>query len=112
MSITVQEVITTLQNYEDKDVQVLVWDDSCIYEIDCIDDTMDDQVDFNLVETKRPKPEHRTYNIMFAIEAFKESLKVYVDGTLSNEPDRRLHSLSEIADCEDHLFIIKGGSSE
>ena len=111
MSITVQEVISTLQDYDNKNAVVLVYDDSNIYEIDFIDDTMDDQVDFNLVEGQKPVPiftGHQTYNVMFAMSAFKEGLRVYVAGDLSNETDRRLNSLSEIADCEDHLLIIKG----
>ena len=111
MSITAREVISTLQQYDNKDAVVLVYDDSNIYEIDFIDDTMDDQVDFNLVEGQKPVPtfnRHQTYNVIFAFASLKEGLGVYVDGSLSDEPDRKLNSLSEIADCEGHLLIIKG----
>ena len=113
MSITVKEVINTLQNYEDKDVQVLVWDDSCLYEIDCIDDSMDDRVELNLVEFEMPEPtfnEHRTRSLMFALAAFQEGLEVWVaHPNLFSEPDQRLHSLAEIVDCDGRLFVIKKG---
>jgi hypothetical protein len=53
--------------------------------------------------------EHQTYNLMFAIASLQEGLEVYVDGSLSNwmeggpsEPDRRLYTVSAIADCDDH----------
>jgi hypothetical protein len=62
--------------------------------------------------------EHQTYNLMFAIASLQEGLEVYVDGSLSNwmeggpsEPDRRLYTVSAIADCDDHLFIIKKGEA-
>ena len=55
--------------------------------------------------------EHQTYNLMFAIASLQEGLEVYVDGTLSNEPDRRLYSVTDIADCDDHMFIIKKGEA-
>ena len=66
--------------------------------------------------TPEPTPEptvneHQTYNLTFAIAAFKEGLEVYVDGELSNEPDRRLYTITDIADCDDHLFIIKKGEA-
>ena len=114
MSISVKELIETLQNFEDKNAPVLVWDDSCTFEIDCIDDTMDDRVDLNLPERVLPEPtfnEHHTYNIVFAIASLKEGLEVYVDSRLSNEPDRRLHTVTEIADCDDQLYIIKKGEA-
>ena len=115
MSISVKELIETLQNFEDKNAPVLVWDDSCTFEIDCIDDTMDDRVDLNLPERILVEPTfnaHQTYNIVFAIAALKEGLEVYVDGSLSNEPDRRLYTVTAIGDCDDHMFIIKKGENE
>ena len=110
MSITVQEVIETLQNFEDKNAPVLVWDDSCTYEIDCIDDTMDDRVDLNLPERSLPEPtfnEHQTYNMLFAIAAFKEGLEVWLVDP--NEPDERLNNLNDIVDADGRLFVIKKG---
>ena len=121
MSITVQEVITTLQNYENKDVHVLVWDDSCIYEIDCIDDTMDDRVELNLVEFEPPEipeptfNEHHTYNMMFAIAAFQEGLEVWVTSIHPKEWGvglARQYSLAEIVDCDGRLFVIKKGEDD
>ena len=118
MSITVQEVITTLQNYENKDVHVLVWDDSCIYEIDCIDDTMDDRVELNLVEFEPPEipeptfNEHQTYNMMFAIAAFQEGLEVWVTSTHPDVELVKLYCLAEIVDCDGRLFVIKKGEDD
>ena len=50
-------------------------------------------------------------NIVFAIASLKEGFEVYVDGSLSNEPDRRLYNVTDIGDCDDHLFIIKKGEA-
>ena len=69
----------------------------------------------NLLDTAHPRDsdlhlidsQMQVYDIIFATRAFKEGLEVYVDGSLSDEPDRLLNSLSDIADCENHLLIIK-----
>ena len=61
--------------------------------------------------TERTFNDHQTYNIMFAIASLQEGLEVYVDGSLSNEPDRRLYTVSAIGDCDDHMFIIKKGKA-
>jgi hypothetical protein len=123
MNITVQELIDKLnqypydkgdpvwaiEEYEDLlEIESVGWDDSGDrFYIELKEFHRD-----NEEEEPTPEPtfnEHQTYNIMFAIAAFKEGLEVYVDGTLSNESDRRLYTVSAIADCDDHLFIIKKG---
>lgn len=119
-NVTVQELIDKLNQYPyDKGDPVWAieeYDD--LLEIECVGwDDSGDRFHIELKEFHRePEPEptfnqHQTYNLMFAIASLQEGLEVYVDGTLSNEPDRRLHTVTEISGCEDHMFIIKKGEA-
>ena len=74
-------------------------------------DYISDEEDF-VEEEQEPEPrcpEHQTYNVMFAIAAFKEGLEVWLADP--NEPDERLNHLNAIVDADGRLFVIKKGEA-
>lgn len=116
----VKELIKELQEYQDQDNDVWIYNmsDGDRVLVESVDISQEECVEIN-IEDMDLKPvedkDFQTYDLCTAINAFKGDYPVYVAHPLTPDADahdEKLNGLAEIANWDGHLFVIKFGKNE